>query len=252
MSALGGRATVLTPLIIFTLCAFTWSLWIRRMTWKCKGQFASTLNIALQALAVALMSPWASITLGEWLYKLTGQRNLEDLLAHDCYIVAASAIVHNAISQLKDQQRDIRFKLFVETPATLAIPLMFLTFTSGAGVKVFHADFFRVPTDVWLTTYWLLMTAITSWLLIYGSQVLLMLRKNPESRFIATVYLWSAGSGVLACAVRAGTACWPGDFQTSAVASLMVWTPACACGAGFALMSAWTWKTKNLLVIVRA
>ncbi|KRQ27120.1 hypothetical protein AOT93_26520 [Mycobacteroides sp. H110] len=235
---------MLNPLIIFTLCVFAWSLWIRRMTWTCKGQVAASLNIALQAFAVVLMSPWASVTVGVWLYERTGQRNLEDLIAHDAYIVAASAIVYNAISRLKDENRQARFRLCVETPATLAIPLMFLTFTSGAGVRDFHPDFFRVGTDLWLTAYWLLMTGITTWLLTYGARALVALRRDPKSKLIATVYLVSAAMGVGACLVRAVTACWPGEFQTTLTASLMVWTPSCLCGAGFALMSAWTWKTR--------
>lgn len=235
---------MLNPLIVFTVSVFAWSLWIRRMTWTCKGQVAASLNIALQALAVVLMSPWASVTVGVWLYERTGQRNLEDLIAHDAYIVAASAIVYNAISRLKDEHRQARFRLCVETPATLAIPLMFLTFTSGAGVQRFHPDFFRVGTDLWLTAYWLLMTGITTWLLTYGSRALIALRRDPESRFIATVYLVSATMGISACIVRAVTACVPGEFQTSLTASLMVWIPSCLCGTGFALMSAWTWKTR--------
>ncbi|SKD92812.1 GP55 protein [Mycobacteroides abscessus subsp. massiliense] len=245
MSALWGRAAVLTPLIIFTVSVFAWSLWIRRMTWTCKGQVAASLNIALQAFAVVLMSPWASVTVGEWLFEQTGQRNLEDLIAHDAYIVAASAIVYNAITRLKDEHRQARFRMCVETPATLAIPLMFLTFTSGAGVEGFHPDFFRVGTDPWLTAYWLVMTGITTWLLAYGSRALIALRRDPASRFIATVYLWSAGAGILACLIRAVTACIPGEFQTSVTASLMVWTPSCLCGIGFALMSAWTWRART-------
>ncbi|TDZ43085.1 hypothetical protein CCUG63695_03063 [Mycobacteroides franklinii] len=37
------------------------------------------------------MSPLASQTLGVWLHAPTGCWNLEDLIGHDCYVVAASA-----------------------------------------------------------------------------------------------------------------------------------------------------------------
>ena len=46
-------------LIVITLMCITWSLWIRRVTWGCRWEVAATLNIALQGVAVFLMSPFA-------------------------------------------------------------------------------------------------------------------------------------------------------------------------------------------------
>lgn len=66
------------------------------------------------------MSPLASETLGRGLYALTGQWNLEDYIGHDCYIVAASAIVYNAIGRLADDHKmQLMFRRHVEFPATL-------------------------------------------------------------------------------------------------------------------------------------
>ncbi len=121
-------ATVITV----TVAIMFWSLWIRRMTWKCSYEVAATFNITLQCLAVILMSPWASHTVGRWLYNITGDHNLEDYLAHDLYIIAASAIALNVVGKLGPEAQ-ARFKRDVEMPATLAIPIMFLTFTAGAG-----------------------------------------------------------------------------------------------------------------------
>jgi hypothetical protein len=87
----------LTILIAITLASISWSLWIRRVTWHCRWEVAATLNIALQGCAVALMSPWASETLGVALHNLTGEWNLQNYIGHDCYVVAASAIVYNAL-----------------------------------------------------------------------------------------------------------------------------------------------------------
>ena len=86
----------LAVLIATTVCAMAWSLWIRRVTWNCRWEVAATLNIALQLGAVVLMSPAASETVGHLLRELTGKSNLEDYIAHDLYIVAASAVVYNA------------------------------------------------------------------------------------------------------------------------------------------------------------
>lgn len=92
----------LAALIVVTIGCIAWSLWIRRVTWSCRWEVAATLNVALQGAAVMLMSPLASETVGQWLFKLTGVWNLEDYIGHDCYIVAASAIVYNALGRLQD------------------------------------------------------------------------------------------------------------------------------------------------------
>ena len=44
---------------------------------------------------------------------------------------------------------------------------------------------------------------------MFGSRALLVLRKDPRSRNIATLYLFASGSGIAACAVRMITALIP-------------------------------------------
>lgn len=113
----------LAVLIAITVGCMAWSLWIRRVTWNCRWEVAATLNIALQLGAVVLMSPLASETLGHVLHDLTGKWNLEDYIAHDLYIVAASAVVYNTLGRLQDDHAmQTSFKRFVEIPATLCIP----------------------------------------------------------------------------------------------------------------------------------
>lgn len=235
----------LTALTTVTLACIAWSLWVRRLTWTSRWEVAATLNIALQGLAVLLMTPWASATVGHWLYNLTGMWNLEDYLAHDAYVVAASAVVYNAIGRLEDDGEFQRaFKVHVETPATLCIPLLLAAFSIGNGAALYHPDFFQVPTDFWLNTYWLIMCATTIYLLAYGSKALLLLRLDERSRTVATVYLIAAGFGILTCVIRIVTAFVTPLQGFGAASSLAVWVPACACGALFAVMSAHSWKTK--------
>ena len=138
----------LAVLIVITMLCIAWSLWIRRLTWSCRWEVAATLNIALQGATVLLMSPLASETLGHWLHSLTGKWNLEDYIGHDLYIVAASAIVYNALGRLQDDHAlHATFKQYVERPATLCIPLLLATFTLGNGAAIYRPDFFEVPTD---------------------------------------------------------------------------------------------------------
>ena len=154
--------------------------------------------------------PVASETLGHWLHALTGKWNLEDYIGHDLYVVAASAVVYNALGRLQDDHALQRtFKQYVELPATLCIPLLLATFTLGNGARIYRPDFFEVPTDFWLSAYWLLLCGTLIYLLGYGSRALMVLRKDPRSRNVANVYLIASFSGIMACVVRIVTSLVP-------------------------------------------
>jgi hypothetical protein len=233
----------LTVLIFVTLTSIAWSLWIRRLTWHCRWEVAATLNIALQGSAVALMSPLASETLGVALHNITGEWNLQNYIGHDCYIVAASAIVYNVVGRLEDDDAlQASFKQYVERPATLCIPLLLATFTLSHGSKTYTSDFFALRTDFWLSVYWVLLCGTLAYLLAFGSRALLVLRKDPRSRNMAHLYLVASASGIAACVVRIITALIP-VFQ-GPLGTGMVWLFACGCGAGFALTSAQSWRQK--------
>jgi len=230
-------------LIVITLASISWSLWIRRVTWHCRWEVAATLNIALQGSAVALMSPLASETLGVALHNITGEWNLQNYIGHDCYVVAASAIVYNAVGRLADDHAlQASFKQYVERPATLCIPLLLATFTLSYGSKTYARDFFALPTDFWLSVYWVLLCGTLIYLLVFGSRALLVLRQDPRSRNIANLYLVASASGISACVVRIITAVIP-PLQGPLSAGL-VWLFACLCGAGFAVTSAHSWRQR--------
>jgi hypothetical protein len=189
------------------------------------------------------MSPAASATVGHALHHLTGKWNLEDYLGHDCYVVAASAVVYNALGRLADDDAmQVKFKQYVERPATLCIPLLLASFSLGNGATIYRPDFFDVPTDLWLKMYWLLLCGTLICVLVSDSRALIVLRIDPRSRAIANFYLAASASGVVACLVRITTAFVP-RIQAVEDGSL-VWLFACICGAGFALASAHSWRQK--------
>ncbi|MGE2716639.1 hypothetical protein ACQI4L_21495 [Mycolicibacterium litorale] len=233
----------LASLITITLACLAWSLWVRRVTWSCRWEVAATLNIALQACAVALMSPAASEALGPAMHRLTGVWNLEDYIGHDCYIVAATAVVYNSLGRLGDDHvLQEKFRQYIQYPATLCIPLLLAAFSMGNGANVYRPDFFDVPTDFWLDIYWVLLCGMLAYLLVYASRALLVLRRDPRSRRIANVYLAASAAGVIACGVRVTTALF--DDLHAVSGSFVVWTFACLCGAAFAFGSAHSWRRR--------
>lgn len=234
----------LAMLLAITIVLMGWSLWIRRMTWSCRWEIAASLNIALQALAVLLMSPLASQTLGPLLHRLTGMWNVEDYLGHDAYVVAASAIVYNTLGRLQDDDvLQQTFRQYVERPATLCIPILLATFSMSAGAAIYHPDFFELHTDIWLTAYWVVLCGMLLYLLGFGARALLILRRDPRSRWTADVYLIATASGMLACTVRIVTACVP--TLQSTTSALLVWAFACSCGVVFAMAAAQSWRSKT-------
>lgn len=233
----------LASMIVLTLACIAWSLWIRRVTWSCRWEVAATLNIALQGCAVLLICPAASEAFGQALHHLTGMWNLEDYLGHDCYIVAATAIVYHVLGRLGDDHLlQAKAKQFIQYPATICIPVLLATFSAGNGAAIYRGDFFDVPTDFWLDGYWLLLCGFLIYMLIYASRALLVLRRDPRSRKIADIYLAACAAGVAACAVRIITATI--DQLQSLSSTLLIWTFACTCGAGFALGSAFSWRRR--------
>lgn len=234
----------LTFLILVTLVCMTWSLWIRRVTWTCRWEVAATLNIALQAAAITLMSPMAADSMGKTLHSLTGLWNLQAYIGHDCYIVAGSAIVYNAMGRLQDDAAMQKmFTQYVERPATLCIPVLLALFTMSNGSREFSRDLFTMPTDGWLAAYWIVLCSTISYLLIFGGRALLVLRRDPASRKVANIYLAASASGVMACTVRVVTALVP-SLQPWENGRL-VWLFACMCGGVFALASAHSWLIKQ-------
>lgn len=232
-----------TSLVVITLGCLAWSLWTRRVTWSCRWEVAATLNLALQGCAVVLMSPTMSELAGPALYGLTGIWNLEDYLGHGCGIVAAAAIVYHTLGRLGDDHvLQAKFTRYVQYPATVCIPLLLATFTAGQGAAVYRADFFDVPTDLWLAAYWLLLCAFLIYLLGYASRALLVLRRDPRSRNVADIYLAASVAGMAACAVRIITALL--DGRHSLDGSWLIWIFACVCGAGFAFGSASSWRRR--------
>ena len=190
------------------------------------------------------MSPMAAETLGRGLHSMTGVWNLQAYVGHDCYIVAASAIVYNAMGRLQeDAAMQKMFTQYVERPATLCIPVLLAMFTMSNASSQFSRDLFTLPTDGWLTAYWMVLCATIIYLLAFGGRALLVLRKDPASRNIANIYLAATASGIAACTIRVVTALVPSLQPWEH--GRFVWLFACMCGAVFALASAHSWLIKS-------
>ncbi|EID15786.1 hypothetical protein MXEN_06223 [Mycobacterium xenopi RIVM700367] len=229
---------MVSALILATLAAVFYSLWIRRDTWRSRWEAGASLNIALQGCAVLLMSPWASAKLGPPLYHILRRWNVEDLLGHLCLIAAVTAIIYHGLARLGDE-RQLRglFRRQVEIPLLLGIPSLVAVFVIAD--EGYHPDLFPAHVStVWFGAYWLVLGVLLIYLFSYAGRVLLILRKDPRSTTTVNLYLISAGFGIAATAIQVITA------EIGVDITLPVWLCACLAAVGFAYGSARSWHAK--------
>jgi hypothetical protein len=229
---------MMSALIIVTLVAVFYSLWVRRHTWRSRWEADASLNIALQACAVLLMSPWASETLGPPLHHVFGRWNVEDLVGHICLIVAATAIIEHGLARLGDEDQWRRiFRRHIATPLWLGIPVLAAVFV--VADEGYHPDLFPAHVStVWFGAYWIVLGILLVYLFGYAARVMLVVRKDPRSTATANLYLISAAFGVAATVIQVTTA------EAGIDITLPVWLCACLGAIGFAYGSARSWQAK--------
>lgn len=186
---------------ILTLGTALAALWIRRHTWTLPWEFAATFNVALQAFDVVLayprISPWASSRL----HRVFGLWNLQHLLGHCCYLVGMTAIVYTVVSRLDMSHAQLAWfvRKRIELPMTVVVALMVAVFVTGGLGNHRVTDLTLVPAVGWLRCYWLIMLVACLYLMAYACQALLILRRAPDSRGAANVYLAAIGVSALCC-----------------------------------------------------
>jgi hypothetical protein len=167
---------MMSALIIVTLVAVFYSLWIRRDTWRSRWEADASLNIALQGCAVLLMSPWVSATLGPSLHQIFRRWNVEDLFGHICLMVAAAAIIDHGLARLGDdgQWRRI-FRRHIATPLWLGVPVSVAVFI--AADEGYHPDLFPAHVStLWFGTYWIVLGVLLTYLFGYAARVMVIVR----------------------------------------------------------------------------
>lgn len=217
------------------------ALWIRRITWSAKQEKAITVNVALQGIAVVGMLPLTAISIGQYIYELTGEANIPNLIAHDCYIVAASMILFTGLYMATDDDGELRrtFRRRVELPCTLIIPVLVFLFMESRADDAPTRDFFALNGGAWLCAYWLILTGTISYALAYALWMFRRLITEPGFRLLMALYIAATAFGIAACAIKATTAVLAVD---AAITAPWVWWTASLCGAIFAVTSAREWS----------
>jgi hypothetical protein len=192
--------------VILALSAIAHCLWMRRFAWTCHYDRAATLSVAIQGVAILLMTPLIGVHIGVVLRWLIGLWHLHYLLAHLAFLAAGVCTVYHYLTRLGDDQsaRDV-FRVHVELPLTVAVPAMLVTFSLS---KVNHqpADFILSPPDLWLKAYWIIGCSMGLWLITSALQCLLILRRARRHRLVADIYILACVAGLVVLTTQLSTA----------------------------------------------
>ena len=215
------------------------SLHIRRVSWHTPQEQALTAAIAFQGAAAILMLPWTCTHVGPLLHQWTGVANLEDLIAHICYVIAGALVVMNSLDiqyEAEDLQR--RFRQCVELPCVAVITLMVFLHLNGRGARTQVDDYFTITSGPYMATYWLLVCGILIYALSYAILMYSAVRQEPGFKWLVTGYVIAASFGILAGLIKVVVAILPVE---DSIAAPHVRILAGICAAGFAICSAVEW-----------
>jgi hypothetical protein len=239
---------VIPVLFAITLACVIWSLYTRRITWRCFGETGITLSLALQGTGLFLMTP-AAAEVGRFLHALTGEWNLEDYAGHVCILAAVSAMAYHVCWRV-DTEIARNFKIAVEIPGTVTAAVMFALLVIGNGGHVCRPYFFDIPFDLPLRLYWTLFSMMMIWIMLYAGRAMAVLRLCHRSRPVANIYLLASATGILAAMLAIATVLSPlNHLLGTNVFLACAPTVLVALGAGYSVLVAfgagYSWMRKT-------
>ena len=210
-----------------------WSLWIRRVTWSCRWEVAATLNIALQGarrasdVAVGLRDRRALAALPH--------RQVESRGLHRPRHVHRRR-VRDRLQRARPAAGRPRHAAHVQAstsngPPRCASRCCWPPSRSATARGSTRRTSSTVPTDFWLTVYWLLLCGTLIYLLGYGIRATARICARIRARGPSPTSTWSLRS---AASSRASSASPPPSCPRCRRSRAAPWcgsSPACAVPA---------------------
>jgi len=179
---------------ILAVVSSWWALWVRRRTWGHYFEAGATTAVLLLGLALPIASPYATNTVGRWLFDITGIGGLNTVVGNLMYLGStASFIVHMQIRDPAIGRDNHRLHAVLKQklclPLTLAVNIMLALVVMSPRTEGHMVDLPKVDCGPWLMAYWILWCATGVYLQIYLALLLLDLRIDRRSRRWADCYL---------------------------------------------------------------
>ncbi|CAJ1505385.1 hypothetical protein MU0083_003679 [[Mycobacterium] kokjensenii] len=192
---------ITSAFIAGTLTMVAYCLWVRRDTWWSRWEAGATLAIAMEGLALLLLTPWAGDELGPALHTVTGFWNLQQLVGWLCLLVGVLANVYHMLVRLTDPANVLPImRKHLLVPLGLGVTVLLVTFAKSERGAV--PDMFTTLSgDIWLTVYEATSGAIVLFMSAYVNRLLLALRHDPRAKATLTLYVVAMLFAVAALAV---------------------------------------------------
>lgn len=224
---------------LVALILVIYALWVRRWTWRVQWEIAATLNVVLQSVELVILSSLLNYNLDSALHRLTGVWNLTDLIGHLCYMFGLMAVLYSVVGRL-DMSYE-RFSWLVNTrialPASMFIPFVICLFFYGGLGREYSPDLTLAEPSRWLMVYWWTYVAGIVYLLVQALAVILALRKDPDQKRPATVYLVAICVSLASCLLFVLDA--PLDLDER-----VQWVSIRVELAAYAVAASYSWRTR--------
>lgn len=201
----------MTSAVIITSMLIFWSFWVRRHTWRCKWERATSLFVAFMLLTAVFTYPITANPIDTCLHAITHLYNLQYFLGEMVFIGGLGAIVHSSVNKLTPDQEFSRwFKRRIEVPLTLGAVAAFILFVFSKATDAPHRDFNTMQsTGILLSAYWLVYCAMVFYLLYHSTRALIDLWYDKASRKLVYFYLVANAFIAAGTLLRAIVAAYP-------------------------------------------
>ncbi|MGV0627670.1 hypothetical protein [Mycolicibacter minnesotensis] len=228
-----------SALIMATLGMVVYCLWVRRDTWWSRWEVGATVAIALEGIALVLLTPWAGHELAPQLHSLVGIWNFQQLIGCLLLMAGVNANIYHMLVRLADPaQVPPIMRKHLAVPMTLGTAV--LTVAAAKSNRGFQPDIFAaLAGDRWMTVFEVTTTAMLLFLSAYIGRLLWSLRKDPRATTTLTLYLTALVLVMAACTIAGVSA------MTGVYAGSTIWACCCLSVITFAYGLARSWQSKQ-------
>lgn len=235
---------MIAALSVITSGIVAWSLWTRRHTWRVKWETASTVNVALMAVAGFLGTPSVGAVIGYWLHHVTHLWNLQFYIGHLCFLGSMCAITYNAAAKLMtDEEFKTWFRNRIQIPTAVGALIITALFTGSRSSKIPYDSLglMKAP-GAYMEAYWVSYCLLLSYLLYHGIRAFIDLWYDEPSRSITNIYLAASLFSVATLILRLATAL-EDRWESAVVMDIMSVTGTFAISL-FTIGAAYSWISR--------
>ena len=230
----------MTPaFIVATMAMVSYCLWVRRDTWWSHWEAGATFAIAMEGVALLLLTPWAGTELSPALHSMLGFWNVQQLAGWLCLLAGVLGNIYHMLVRLTEPALVwpiMRKHLLV--PVGLSMTVMLIAFFNSA--RGFEPDMFtRLTGDRWLTAFEVTASAMVLYLTGYVARLMFSLRHDHRARATLVLYVAAMVFAVAACVV-AMISIYVGGYAGPAI-----WACVCVSVMIFAYGLARSWQAKT-------